>query len=246
MAMGITDTEVAKDAAGMVLTDDNFATIVRAVENGRNLYANIRRSIGFLLSGNMAGILMVLYASLTNLPVPFAAVHLLFINLLTDSLPAIALGLEPHTSAVMRERPRPRSEGILTRTFLTDVGVEGLVIAVMTAVAFHLGLAHGSAPVGATMAFGTLCLSRLFHGFDGKSRGPVLFTRRFWDNRALLGAVVVGAALLAAVLLIPPLQRMMQVYGLTAPLLGAMGGLSLGSMLLIQACKAVRQAVGRR
>ena len=246
VAMGITGTEVAKDAAGMVLTDDNFATIVRAVENGRNLYANIRRSIGFLLSGNMAGILMVLYASLTNLPVPFAAVHLLFINLLTDSLPAIALGLEPHTSAVMRERPRPRSEGILTRTFLTDVGVEGLVIAVMTAVAFHLGLAHGSAPVGATMAFGTLCLSRLFHGFDGKSRGPVLFTRRFWDNRALLGAVVVGAALLAAVLLIPPLQRMMQVYGLTAPLLGAMGGLSLGSMLLIQACKAVRQAVGRR
>ncbi len=246
VAMGITGTEVAKDAAGMVLTDDNFATIVRAVENGRNLYANIRRSIGFLLSGNMAGILMVLYASLTNLPVPFAAVHLLFINLLTDSLPAIALGLEPHTSAVMRERPRPRSEGILTRTFLTDVGVEGLIIAVMTAVAFHLGLSHGGAPVGATMAFGTLCLSRLFHGFDGKSRGPVLFTRRFWDNRALLGAFVLGAALLAAVLLIPPLQGMMQVYGMTAPLLGAMGGLSLGSMLLIQACKAVRQAAGRR
>ena len=246
VAMGITGTEVAKDAAGMVLTDDNFATIVRAVENGRNLYANIRRSIGFLLSGNIAGILMVLYASLTNLPVPFAAVHLLFINLLTDSLPAIALGLEPHTSAVMRERPRPRSEGILTRTFLTDVGVEGLVIAVMTAIAFHLGLSHGGAPVGVTMAFGTLCLSRLFHGFDGKARGPVLFTRRFWDNRALIGAFVAGAALLAAVLLIPPLQGMMQVYGMTAPLLGAMGGLSLGSMLIIQALKAVRQVIGRR
>ena len=130
VAMGITGTEVAKDAAGMVLTDDNFATIVQAVKNGRNVYANIRRSIQFLLSGNMAGILTVLYASVLSLPVPFAAVHLLFINLLTDSLPAIALGLEPHTDRVMQEKPRPRSEGILTRAFLTNVGLEGLVIAV--------------------------------------------------------------------------------------------------------------------
>ena len=95
VAMGITGTKVAKDAAGMVLADDNFATIVKAVKNGRNVYANIRRAIQFLLSGNTAGILTVLYASLLGLPVPFAAVHLLFINLLTDSLPAIALGLEP-------------------------------------------------------------------------------------------------------------------------------------------------------
>ena len=114
VAMGITGTEVAKDAAGMVLADDNFATIVQAVKNGRNVYANIKRAIQFLLSGNAAGILTVLYASLAALPVPFAAVHLLFINLLTDSLPAIALGLEPHTDEVMREKPRPRSEGILT------------------------------------------------------------------------------------------------------------------------------------
>lgn len=132
VAMGITGTEVAKDAAGMVLTDDNFATIVQAVKNGRNVYANIRRSIQFLLSGNMAGILTVLYASLLALPVPFAAVHLLFINLLTDSLPAIALGLEPHTEQVMHEKPRPRKEGILTKPFLASVGLEGLVIAVGT------------------------------------------------------------------------------------------------------------------
>ena len=140
VAMGVTGTEVAKDAAGMVLTDDNFATIVQAVKNGRNVYANIRRSIQFLLSGNMAGILTVLYASILSLPVPFAAVHLLFINLLTDSLPAIALGLEPHTDAVMHEKPRPRNEGILTRDFLTNVGLEGLVIAAATVAAFYLGL----------------------------------------------------------------------------------------------------------
>ena len=113
----------------MVLTDDNFATIVQAVKNGRNVYANIRRSIQFLLSGNTAGILTVLYASLMALPVPFAAVHLLFINLLTDSLPAIALGLEPHNDRVMHDKPRPRSEGILTKPFLLSVGLEGLVIA---------------------------------------------------------------------------------------------------------------------
>ncbi|MCF0123206.1 MAG: HAD-IC family P-type ATPase, partial [Ruminiclostridium sp.] len=135
VAMGITGTEVAKDAAGMVLADDNFATIVQAVKNGRNLYANICRAIQFLLSGNMAGILTVLYASLMSLPVPFAAVHLLFINLLTDSLPAIALGLEPHSDSVMHDKPRPRSEGILTKPFLINVGIEGLVIALATVAA---------------------------------------------------------------------------------------------------------------
>ncbi len=103
VAMGITGSEVSKDAASMVLTDDNFATIVKAVENGRNVYQNIKSSIQFLLSGNFGGILAVLYASIAGLPVPFAPVHLLFINLLTDSLPAIALGLEPHSKNVMDE-----------------------------------------------------------------------------------------------------------------------------------------------
>ena len=115
VAMGITGSEVAKDAASMVLTDDNFATIVKAIENGRNLYRNIQRAIQFLLSGNTAGILAVLYASFMALPVPFKAVHLLFINLLTDSLPAIALGVEPHSSDVMNEKPRPKNQSILTK-----------------------------------------------------------------------------------------------------------------------------------
>ncbi|MDY3993097.1 MAG: cation-translocating P-type ATPase [Evtepia sp.] len=240
VAMGITGTEVAKDAAGMVLTDDNFATIVQAVKNGRNVYANIRRSIQFLLSGNMAGILTVLYASVMSLPVPFAAVHLLFINLLTDSLPAIALGLEPHTDRVMQEKPRPRSEGILTRAFLTNVGLEGLVIAVATVLAFHLGLSHGGHSAAMTMAFATLCLSRLFHGFNCKAAEPVLFTKKFWNNKSLLGAFLVGAVLLCAVLLIRPLARVMQAAALTPALLLAILGLALGSMLVIQLLKALR------
>jgi len=240
VAMGITGTEVSKDAAGMVLTDDNFATIVQAVKNGRNVYANIKRAIQFLLSGNTAGILTVLYASLMALPVPFAAVHLLFINLLTDSLPAIALGLEPHNDAVMQEKPRPRSEGILTKEFLTSVGIEGVVIAIATIIAFHLGLNNGGAAVGSTMAFATLCLSRLFHGFNCKAARPVIFSSRLWNNKTLLGAFAVGALLLASVLLIPGLKSLFQVAPLSGALLGAIVGLAFCSMLVIQLLKAIR------
>ena len=240
VGMGITGTDVTKNVADMVLADDNFATIVQAVKNGRNVYANIRRSIQFLLSGNMAGILTVLYASLLALPVPFAAVHLLFINLLTDSLPAIALGLEPHTEQVMHEKPRPRKEGILTKPFLASVGLEGLVIAVGTIVAFHLGLRYGGEAAGATMAFATLCLSRLFHGFNCKAAEPVLFTRRFWNNKPLLGAFLVGALLLSAVLVIPPLEELMQAVALPWQLGLAIPALAVGSMVVIQLLKAIR------
>ena len=240
VAMGITGTEVAKDAAGMVLTDDNFATIVQAVKNGRNVYANIKRAIQFLLSGNTAGILTVLYASLMGLPVPFAAVHLLFINLLTDSLPAIALGLEPHTDAVMHQKPRPRNEGILTRSFLASVALEGLVIAVATILAFHMGLQSGGAATGSTMAFATLCLSRLFHGFNCKSDAPVLLTRRMFNNRFLLGAFGIGVVLLGAVLLVPALEPLFQVAQLSWKLVGTVVGLAFGSMVVIQLLKMLR------
>ena len=240
VAMGITGTEVAKDAAGMVLTDDNFATIVQAVKNGRNVYANIKKAIQFLLSGNTAAILTVLYASLAALPVPFAAVHLLFINLLSDALRAIARGLDPHSDTGRRETPRPRNEGILTKSFLASVATEGLVIALAVIAAFHIGLASGGAATGSTMAFATLCLSRLFHGFNCKADRPVVFTRAFWNNRYLLGAFVVGALLLSAVLLIPALEPLFQVAQLSAGLVGAIVGLSLGSMAVIQLLKALR------
>ena len=240
VAMGITGTEVAKDAAGMVLADDNFATIVKAVENGRNLYANIKRAIEFLLSGNAAGIITVLYAALAALPVPFAAVHLLFINLLTDSLPAIALGLEPHSKSVMREKPRPRCEGILTRPFLLSVILEGSVIALETITAFRIGLAQGGASVGSTMAFATLCFTRLVHGFDCKSARPVLFTKKFWNNRYLLGAFGLGTVLLGSVVLIPALKPLFSVAALTGAQLGWIVVLSFGSMLVIQLLKALR------
>ena len=241
VAMGITGTEVAKDAAGMVLADDDFATIVKAVKNGRNVYANIKRAVQFLLSGNTARILTVLYASLMGLPVPFSAVHLLFINLLTDSLPAIALGLEPHTDEVMREKPRPRNEDILTKPFLLSVGMEGLVIAAATITAFYLGLRYGGAAAGQTMAFSTLCLSRLFHSFSCKSQHPVLLTRKFWNNRALLGAFAAGSLLLGLVLLVPALEPLFSVAPLSVGMISAVVGLAFCSMLTIQLLKRFRR-----
>ncbi|MEG0017084.1 MAG: HAD-IC family P-type ATPase, partial [Gordonibacter sp.] len=140
VAMGITGTEVSKDAASMILTDDNFATIVKAVTNGRNVYTNIKNSIRFLLSGNTAGILAVLYTSIMGLAVPFAPVHLLFINLLTDSLPAIAIGMEPATHDLLNQPPRDPKEPILTKKLLGAVLFEGALIAIATMGGYHIGM----------------------------------------------------------------------------------------------------------
>lgn len=239
VAMGITGTEVSKDAASMILTDDNFATIVKAVENGRNVYRNIKSAIQFLLSGNFAGILTVLYASLAGLPVPFAPVHLLFINLLTDSLPAIALGLEPHTKDVMNEKPRPMNESILTKDFLTRTGLEGLVIAVMTVIAFSIGYRENTA-LAMTLAFGTLCTSRLVHGFNCKSPKPVIFTRRFFNNLYLIGAFLLGLLLITLVMTVPVLQSVFKVQTLTTSQLLIMYGLSAANLPVIQLIKWIR------
>ena len=240
VAMGITGTEVSKDAAAMVLTDDNFATIVKAVENGRNIYQNIRHSIQFLLSGNFGAILVVLFASIAALPVPFAPVHLLFINLLTDSLPAIALGLEPHTGKVMEEKPRPVGESILTRDFMFKIGIEGLVIGSMTMCGYLIGFRKGGAALGSTFAFGTLCMSRLVHGFNCKSDQTVLFTDRFWNNKYLIGAFGAGMLLVTSVLVIPGLQGIFQVVTLKAGQLAVVCGLAAANLPIIQLLKWLR------
>ena len=246
VAMGITGSEVSKDAAAMVLTDDNFATIVKAVENGRNIYRNIKSSIQFLLSGNFGAILAVLYASIMALPVPFAPVHLLFINLLTDSLPAIALGLEPNSEDVMKEKPRPMNESILTKDFLFKVGTEGLSIAVTTMIAFMIGYHGENALLGSTMAFATLCSARLFHGFNCKSDRPVVFTRKVFNNRFLIGAFVLGIALITAVVMIPGLHSIFKVQTLTVRQLFTVYGLAAVNIPVIQILKGIRMAFRKK
>ena len=240
VAMGITGSEVSKDAAAMVLTDDNFATIIKAVENGRNIYRNIKNAIQFLLSGNFAAILAVLYASAAGLPVPFAPVHLLFINLLTDSLPAIALGLEPHSRDVMEERPRPMDQSILTGSFLWSIVTEGLIIAVMTMTAFWAGNLQGGSALASTMAFGALCTGRLVHGFNCKAAKPVIFSRRLFNNIYLIGAFLLGLLLITGVMVIPGLQGVFKVVSLNLEQLLTVYGLALLNLPVIQLMKWIR------
>lgn len=239
VAMGITGTEVSKDAAAMILTDDNFATIIKAVANGRNVYRNIKNAIKFLLSGNMAGILSVLYTSVAALPVPFAPVHLLFINLLTDSLPAIAIGMEPAEKDLLSEKPRNPKTGILTKDFMLTILTQGGIIAVCTMIAFHLGLGSGNAGIASTMAFATLTLARLFHGFNCRSRHNI-FKLGFSSNWYSLGAFAAGVCLLGLVMFVPFLQKLFSVTPLTMSQTGSVCLLAAIPTILIQASKILR------
>ncbi|MFE8700633.1 calcium-translocating P-type ATPase, PMCA-type [Cytobacillus sp. FJAT-54145] len=238
IAMGITGTEVAKEASSMVLTDDNFSTIVKAISNGRSIYANIQNSIKFLLAGNMGGVLSVLYASFLALPVPFAAVHLLFINLLTDSLPAIAIGLEPHNKKIMKEKPRDIKTPLLNKSFARRVTIEGIIIAISTLIAFHIGLSSGDSMVASTMAFSTLCLARLFHGFNSRSNQS-LFKIGFFSNKYLWFAVIIGVVLLHLVLLLPPLMGVFEIASLNATQFGTIYVLALVPIVVIQLYRTV-------
>lgn len=242
VAMGITGSEVSKDAAAMVLTDDNFQTIVKAIENGRNIYQNIKNSIQFLLSGNFAGILAVLFASIAMLPVPFAPVHLLFINLLTDSLPAIALGFEKGDKDVMKKPPRYRNESIMTKDFLINVGIEGLVIAVTTMTAFMIGYRDNNALLASTMAFGTLCMGRLFHGFNCKSDKPVIFNNLF-SNKWLIGSFLTGVILMSSVLMIPVFHTALKVQTLSIAQLLIIYALAVADFLIIQLLKWLKTLI---
>lgn len=238
VAMGITGTEVSKDAAAMILSDDNFATILKAVANGRNVYRNIKNAILFLLSGNTAGILSVLYTSIAGLPVPFAPVHLLFINLLTDSLPALAIGMEPTDEKLLEEKPRDPKTGIMTKHFITTMFVEGLLIALASMTAFHIGLSISTA-TASTMAFAVLTLARLFHGFNCRSEASI-FKLGLRSNKYSLYAFFGGVALLALVLLLPPLHSVFCVTTLSATAVLQIVGLAFAPTVLIQLWKVLR------
>lgn len=237
IAMGITGTEVSKDAASMILTDDNFATIVKAVANGRNVYTNIKNSIQFLLSGNLAGILVVMITSLFGLPLPFTAVQLLFINLLTDSLPALAVNMEKPTGDLLNQKPRSPKEGILTKDFLQTLGIQGALISVATMVAFYLGMQINNG-MACTMAFATLCMARLFHGFNCRGSRSIF---RLPSNPYSVGAFFVGTLLLMLVLFVPALHGLFDIdNALTLTNIGQIVGLAFAPTLLIQLSRIVR------
>ena len=239
IAMGITGTEVSKDAAAMILTDDNFATIVKAITNGRNVYTNIKNSIKFLLSGNTSGILAVLYTSICALPMPFAPVHLLFINLVTDSLPAIAIGMEEATDDLLHQKPRNPRASILSKDFLVRILVEGSIIGLFTLIAYHIGLTT-SPQLASTMAFATLCLARLFHGFNCRGKQSI-FKLGFASNKYSLWAFLAGFLFLNAVLFIPGLTYLFEVTPLTLSTTLTIYGLAFMPTVIIQIYKVLRE-----
>ena len=237
VAMGITGTEVSKDAASMILQDDNFATIIKAVANGRSVYRNIKNAILFLLSGNMAAIITVLFTSLGAMPVPFMPVHLLFINLLTDSLPAIAIGMEPPEDGLLSEKPRDPKAGILTKDFTTLMFAQGALIAASVITAFFAGL-FTSAAVASTMAFAVLTLARLFHGFNCRGKKSI-FKLGLTSNLASVGAFFAGVLLLSLVLFIPSLHPLFSVADITGMQTLMILVLAIAPTILIQLIKII-------
>ena len=242
IAMGITGTEVSKDAASVILTDDNFATIVKSVANGRSIYSNIKSSIRFLLSGNTSGIIAVLYSSIMALPMPFAVVHLLFINLLTDSLPAIAIGMEKSSRDLLKDKPRGKNESILNKDFLLGLGVEGVLIAIFTIIAFYLGNPMKTPLTASTMAFATLCLARLFHGFNCRGKGSI-FKLGVFSNKYVWYAFGIGLVLLNAVLFVPGLQVLFEVENLMVSQYVQIYVLAFIPTLIIQIFKVINEIV---
>lgn len=245
VAMGITGTEVSKDAASMILADDNFATIVKAVANGRCIYSNIKNAIKFLLAGNTAAIIVVLLTTFLNLPLPFTPVHLLFINLLTDSLPALALCMEPMQPNVMKEKPRPSNESILNKETGVYIIVHSIMIAACVMVAFMIGN-QVSGALASTMAFATLCLARLFEGFDSRGKYS-LFKLGVVTNVYSIGAFAAGVMFLAAALFITPLHGFMDIdSALTANNIIEIAALSVVPFAVTQLMRVIIEAVTKK
>lgn len=239
VAMGITGTEVSKDAASMILADDNFATIIKAVANGRTVFENIKNAIMYLLSGNLSAIITVLFASIGGFSVPFIAVQLLFINLVTDSLPALAIGMEPGAPDILDGKPRDPKVGILDKSLVTKVTLQGIIISVGVIATFMIGR-QTSAAVACTMAFSTLTFARLLHGFNCRSQHSI-FKIGFKNNWYSLAAFAVGTLLLALILFVPGLHSLFAVTPLTNTQLLWIIGLALMPTIIIQIVKVVQE-----
>ena len=243
-AMGITGTDVAKGAAAMTLTDDNFATIVTAVKEGRGIYDNIRKAVQFLLSCNLGEVLTVFVAMLLWKESPLMPIQLLWINLVTDSLPALALGVEPVEFDVMERKPRAKSESI----FANGVGVlsvcQGLIIGGVTLIAYYVGSRVMTTPgeinilLGESMAFATLAISQLIHAFNIRSSHS-LFRVGFHTNKYMIGAFFASLSLMLVVLLVPSINDIFQVDHMHMDAWGWVIGLSLVPLVAMEIYKNI-------
>ena len=246
-AMGVSGTDVAKGAADMILTDDNFATIVHAVEQGRGIYANIKKAIHYLLSCNIGEILTIFIATLLNChQMPLIPVQLLWLNLVTDSLPALALGMEPVEKSVMTQKPRRAKDSLFNKAFSIRLIWQGIMVGALTLTSYWLGEYVLSDPNCAdatanTMAFATLTLSQLFHAFDVRSESRSLFSIGVFSNKAMNEAFLVGLAMQMSVLCLPPLQTIFCTVFLTPLEWLVVLGLAIAPILICELEKGLHK-----
>jgi Ca2+-transporting ATPase len=250
IAMGIKGTEIAKENADMVITDDNFASVVGAVEQGRIIYGNILRFLHYLLSCNFSEILIVFIALMIGWPLPLVALQILWLNLITDIFPAFALAMEPSSPEVMKRSPRDPQEPLLTRSFVKLIAWQGLLLAGVSLIAFRIGLHwHGTEGAGlrraTTMTFLTLALSQIFHAFDARSQNRSLFTSRLFTNVWLWGAVVLCINLQAAAVYVPLLQKVLHTVPPTTSEWAVIVGCSLLPVAVIELVKAIQRPVSQ-
>ena len=248
-AMGITGTDVSKEAADMILTDDNFSTIVSAVKEGRGIYDNIRKCVKYLLSSNIGEVLTIFIASLLGVigfltgedATPLAAMHLLWINLITDSLPAFGIGMEEAEDSVMDQKPRPKNEGFFANGYIWKICVEGVIIGGVTLIAYLLGnKVFNNHMVGQTMAFLTLSSTQLFHAYNVKSHHSV-FSPKSYKNKFMNFAFIVGFGLQIAVIYIPGIQDLFEFASLNIAQFGICIGLSLVMVVIQEIVKLVNR-----
>lgn len=245
VAMGRGGTDVAKDAADMILLDDSFTTIAYAIREGRRVYRNIQKVIQFLLAGNIAEITTLFVATLFNWDAPLQAVHILWVNLATATLPALALGVDPPARDIMHQRP-VRSGTLFEKDLIGRVLTQGIFVAAMTTVAYWIGVAEGSASAGQTMAFCVLAFSQMLRALDQRSNIAPIWQRGQGHNPWLWLSFAVSAVLVGCILLIPPLQAAFQVIPLGADQFGIAAGLSLLSIVQIELVKALKRLRGRK
>lgn len=237
-AMGITGTDVAKGAADMTLTDDNFATIVDAVREGRGIYANIKKVVGFLLGTNIGEILTVFFAMILWRESPFLSMQLLWINLVTDSLPAIALGMEAVEKDVMEQKPRAKSEGLFAHGYGVRIGLQGCMFAILSLLAYQIGKRlYGAVEGGQTLAFMVLALSQVVQAFNMRSFHSI-FRIGVFSNKKLNGAALISVALMALVLFVPPVASAFGLAALSSALYLIGLGLSLAPLVVMEIAKA--------
>lgn len=241
VAMGITGTDVSKEAADVVLTDDNFATIVSSVSEGRRIYDNIVKAIQFMLSTNLGEILVLFIAVICNMVAPLLPIHILWINLVTDSLPALALSVDPAEKDVMRRKPIDSRQGIMTKHFSLRILLQGMLIALLTLTAYNIGL-KTSVDAARTMTFATLAFTQMTMIFSIRAQNHSAF-RGLFSNRHLWAAVLAVIALMLVVLLIPSVQEVFHVVSLNASQWWWTVGLSFGAFLICEAAKWIAAKV---